>query len=158
MSYSPHQFQLPRYTLYKITLRIKLEADRNRRKLWGTRVDSAGSASDTASGPKATVATAPLKSPTHNKPHVHSPSTISIDGNSDKENGGHVPHMICMPDPPCIHNLSTPQSICPYVTTIFLHFSLPVSQKIKPKAYEWASTANVNAGHRMPHPTALSRH
>ncbi|KAH8149826.1 uncharacterized protein LAJ45_05978 [Morchella importuna] len=70
---------------------------KRRKKLWGTKVDSAGSASDTASAPKAApaVATAALRSPStshHPEQHHHSPSAMSVDGGSDRE--GHVPHMI----------------------------------------------------------------
>lgn len=82
-----------------------VEIDNSRRKLWETKADSAGSASDTASVPKKPIAVVATGTPHHvyDQPsHVHSPSAISVDGGSDRENGGHVPHMICMPDPPSI--------------------------------------------------------
>ncbi|RPB00218.1 hypothetical protein L873DRAFT_1737164 [Choiromyces venosus 120613-1] len=74
---------------------------KRRKKLWGAKVDNTGSASDT--GADTTAQAQDNASPSgrktsvchSNETHVlGSPSTMSIDGHSDKESGGHVPHLI----------------------------------------------------------------
>ena len=81
------------------------------RKLWGTKVDNAGSASDTgtADSNARIQQQQPSTSPSERKgtppcgygPALPgSPPAVSIDNHSEKECGGHVPHMICMLEPP----------------------------------------------------------
>lgn len=80
------------------------------RKLWGTKVDNAGSASDTGTADSnARIQQQPNTSPSERKgtppcgygPALPgSPPAVSIDNHSEKECGGHVPHMICMLEPP----------------------------------------------------------
>ncbi|PWW72512.1 hypothetical protein C7212DRAFT_302062 [Tuber magnatum] len=74
---------------------------RRRKKLWGTKVDNIGSASDT--GADATAQVRANASPSERKAGLchrngarvsGSPSARSIDLHSDKEGGGHVPHLI----------------------------------------------------------------
>ncbi|CUS08759.1 unnamed protein product [Tuber aestivum] len=79
---------------------------RRRKKLWGTKVDNTGSASDT--GADTTTRAEASASPSERKTgfcHKNgtrisgSPPARSIDLRSDKEGGGHVPHLICAFNP-----------------------------------------------------------
>ena len=72
------------------------------RKLWGTKVDSTGSASDTGADATAQTQTnvSPRKTNACHNTESHtgilgSPSALPIDVHSDKESSGHVPHLIC---------------------------------------------------------------
>ncbi|KAG0127516.1 putative fungal specific transcription factor [Tuber indicum] len=74
---------------------------RRRKKLWGTKVDNTGSASDTGADTTAqrqTNASPPERKTSlcrKNETHISgSPSAMPIDLPSDKESGGHVPHLI----------------------------------------------------------------
>lgn len=73
------------------------------RKLWGTKVDNTGSASDTGADTTAQAQTNASPSRKTNACHnteshtgiSGSPSALPIDVHSDRENSGHVPHLIC---------------------------------------------------------------